>query len=250
MNHYSTPANTRLYAIGDIHGHLDALDRMHEAIFQDLLDDPAPDHVEIIYMGDYIDRGAENKGVIERLIERRDRGDGVPKTFLKGNHEIAMLDFMSDPLDSSAWLKWGGLETLDSYGIKLNLEAVLPGEIEKAAKSLAQALPDAHAKFLESTQLFYQSGDYLFVHAGIHPLKSFEHQTEPDFTNIRKPFLDWHKDPLYRPLPYKVVHGHSIEAEPQNLPHRVGLDTGYYKTGVLTCGVFEGSDIRFLQVRN
>jgi serine/threonine protein phosphatase 1 len=222
---------------------------MHERIAADLLESP-PQEAEIVYLGDYIDRGPDSRGVIELLIGRAGRGDGIGKTFLLGNHEHGMLEFMRDPYSDlgSIWLDWGGRETLESYGFTLP-PVVLPTEREDLGQGLARALPPSHRAFLEGLSTQAMLGDYLFAHAGVDPRKPLDQQALSDLTFIREPFLSWHLDPLYKPLPRKVVHGHTIAEEPQNLPHRVGVDTGAYAGGPLSCAVLEGESVRFLQVR-
>lgn len=245
---YKTPDNMRIYAIGDIHGHGELLNKMHEAITMDLLVGE-PEHAHIVYLGDYIDRGPDSRGVIERLIERRDRGDGVPKSFLKGNHEAALFEFMADP-SADGWLKWGGRETLESYGIVFDHdEVILPAEKERAAEQMRGMIPAEHIEFLDGLDVSVSLGGYFFAHAGVDPLLPFDEQTEASLTRIREPFLSWHENLMYAPLPQRVVHGHSIYKEPEAQVHRVSVDTGAYEHGVLTAAVLDGVDVRFLQVK-
>lgn len=244
---YEIPEGLRVYAIGDVHGYLDLLRAMHDVISKDLLQD-APEAAHIVYLGDYVDRGPDSRGVIECLMERRDRGDGIEKTFIRGNHEDGMFQFMRDPLNA-AWLKWGGIETLASYGIYPDRpDAITAGERERLSEALRQAMPEAHIAFLQSCVSAKVIGDYLFAHAGMDPLKPLDAQSHADFSRTRQPFLSWHKEPDYTPLEKRVVHGHTISIEPTERPHRVGVDTGAYEHGVLTAGVFEGGSVRFLQV--
>jgi serine/threonine protein phosphatase 1 len=243
---YEIPPGLRVYAIGDIHGHLAALDAMHEAISMDLLARP-PESAHIVYLGDYIDRGPDGRGVIERLIERRDRGDGIPKTFLKGNHEAAVFEFMDDPLGSD-WLKYGGMDTLASYGIRFESAIALPAEAERAAEFMREAIPRAHFEFLQALSLSLVIGDYFFAHAGVDPAKPLDRQSERDLTCIRQPFLSWHESPVFRPLSHRVVHGHSVSEAPVIRPHRIGVDTGHFAGGPLSAAVLEGREVRFLQV--
>ena len=246
MKKYYLPDGLRVYAIGDVHGHLDALKQMHELISQDLLKG-APDSVHIVYLGDYIDRGPDSRGVIDYLMERRDRGDGIAKSFIKGNHETALFEFMKSPL-SHDWLRYGGIETLASYGVKFEQDVPLPAEKERAAELMRTAIPAEHFEFFEALELSVGLGDYLFAHAGIDPYKLLDQQTEKDFTRIREPFLSWHLREDYEPLDMKVVHGHSLYPEPEDQPHRVSVDTGRYEGGPLTAAVIEADQVRFLQV--
>jgi len=243
---YSTPEDTRIYAIGDVHGYVDLLEKMHEAISMDLLREP-PVNAHIVYLGDYIDRGPDSRGVIECLIGRRDRGDGIDKSFIRGNHEDGMMEFMREPLHAN-WLKWGGVQTLASYGITFEGEVPLPGEKERAAEVMRTVIPAAHFDFFEMLELSQEIGDYFFAHAGVDPFKSFGDQTHKDLTRMRQPFLSWHKDPLYAPFSKRVVHGHTISSGPIERPHRIGVDTGAYDGGGLSAVVLERDEVRFLSV--
>lgn len=241
---YHIPSGQRVYAIGDIHGYPDALMRMEQAIEADL-QAGAPGAVHIVYLGDYIDRGPDCRRVIDLLIEAAARGDGVERHFIEGNHERYLIDFLEvgDIPSVYQWLHWGGRQTLESYGAVLKEAVPLPSEIEAAREKLLKSMSQDHRAFLNGLLLTREMGDYLFVHAGIDPLKPLDQQTARDLQNIRKPFLNWEK-----PLAKKIVHGHTVEREPQNLTHRIGIDTGLYQGGKLTCAVLEGAAVRFLQV--
>jgi serine/threonine protein phosphatase 1 len=246
---YSAPEGMRVYAIGDVHGQRTMLADMHEAIMMDLLSGDAPQETHVVYLGDYVDRGPDSKGVIDDLIARRDRGDGVAKTFLLGNHERGMLSFLENGSHAESWLHWGGVQTLHSYGVEQDKEILLPAEIEGAIEALNAVLPDDHRAFLKTLEPYQVIGDYIFAHAGIDPQKSLEQQSLQDLTFIRQPFLSWHKDPQYTPFEKRVVHGHTISKEPMLRPHRIGVDTGAYEDGgKLTCVVLEDESVRFLQV--
>ncbi|MGH1397902.1 MAG: metallophosphoesterase [Alphaproteobacteria bacterium] len=254
MNHanphnYQIPSGIRVYAIGDVHGHVDLLAQMHEAIFADIARD-TPEWAVIVTLGDYVDRGPDSRGVIDFLMGQAARDDGVGRVFIRGNHEDGMFDFMREPF-SSAWLQWGGIETLRSYGVEFDVDdyaAILPREREDAAAALKAALPKAHVRFLEACVSSHVIGDYLFAHAGVDPLKPLAEQVHKDFSRSRQPFLSWYKEADYAPLEKRVVHGHTIGKEPIERPHRVGVDTGAYESGVLSAAVVEGGEIRFLQV--
>lgn len=243
---YRLPQGLRVYAIGDVHGCLGLLKRMHEAISSDLLETP-PERAHIVYLGDYIDRGPDSRGVMDCLIERSMRGDGIGKTFLIGNHELGLFEFLENPLRED-WLKWGGREALESYGLKVP-DVLLPADVEKLCHAFLDVLPPHHLDFLHDLETHVVIGDYLFAHAGVDPRKSITEQALSDFTFIRQPFLNWHLEPFYSPFPYKVVHGHTISPQPENLPHRIGVDTGAYKGGGLSCAVLDGAEVRFLGVK-
>lgn len=243
---FAMPEDTRVYAIGDVHGHLLALERMHDAISADLIDTEYAGQVHIVYMGDYIDRGPDSKGVLDFLIGRLGRKDGIQKTFLEGNHEIIMQDFLRAPESSAgmAWLQYGGVEAMKSYGLEFEGDMPIPSEYVTAAKTLARVLPESHRSFLSSLADAIEIGDYFFAHAGVNPKKPLSAQEPHDLAFIREPFLSWNK-----PLDKMIVHGHSIVPEPEILPHRIGIDTGVYQPGgKLSAGVFEGNTVRFLKV--
>lgn len=237
---YRIPQGFRVFAIGDVHGCLDLLKKMQDAIAGDLIDNP-PEAAHIVYLGDYIDRGPDSRGVIEYLIERQARGDGIAKTFLLGNHELGLFEFLDDPLKED-WLKWGGREAVESYGIAVP-PVLLPSEAERLCRDLRAVLPESHLSFLRSLQTHTVIGDYVFAHAGIDPRKTLAGQDVSDFTFIREPFLSWP-----HAMPMRVVHGHTITPQPEVLSHRIGVDTGAYKGGGLSCAVLEGDSVRFLRV--
>ncbi len=246
---YKTPDNMRIYAIGDVHGHLDLLIKMHQVIFNDLDENP-PGQARIITLGDYIDRGPDSRGVIEYLIHAHDNDNGIGRDILRGNHEDGMFEFLSNPLHED-WLHWGGIQTCESYGVSVDGDEalVMPDEKQRVAQAMINALPDDHVTFLKSRPTSIVHGDYLFAHAGVNPLIPLHEQTDKALTRMRQPFLNWHQADEYTPLPKKIVHGHSIEREPSNLPHRIGVDTCAFGRGVLSAAVLDGDDVRFLQVR-
>ena len=230
----TTPDGRRLYAIGDIHGALDCLDRLIGKIEKDAggLSD-----AQLIFLGDYVDRGPDSKGVIDRLIELKNNHPDV--IFLKGNHEAVMLDFLSDPEEALEWLEWGGDQTLRSYGVS--------GALTKAGGDLSaalnEALPKTHRDFLDSLDLTYAAGDYLFVHAGVRPGVAIEDQEESDLLWIRKRFHDAAANE--RP-DCTIVHGHHPTKRPDDAGWRIGVDTGACWSGVLTAVCLNGTKRKFI----
>jgi len=231
---------TRVYAIADIHGRLDLLIGLETTIRADLDARPTAEPL-ICYLGDYIDRGPASAGVIRRLAAARQ--DEVRRVFLKGNHEDRMLAFMDDPVSNGpAWMNFGGREALASYGVP---EAETGRENWPLLRDrLAAALPPSHLDFLQNLQLAMRWGDYLFVHAGLNPARDLADQDPHDLIWIREPFLSSDRN-----WGLRVVHGHVVVPEPVFRANRIGLDTGAYKSGVLTCAAMEGSDIRILRGR-
>ena len=154
---------------------------------------------------------------------------------------------MNDPIGHD-WLRYGGLQTLASYGITFENDVPLPAEIENVPERMKSHIPSSHFEFFRSLQLELELGDYLFVHAGVDPTKPLKRQSAQVLTRVREPFLNWHKNPAYKPLEKMIVHGHTVSKEPCVRPHRIGLDTGFYEGGALTAGVFERQKVRFLQI--
>ncbi|MET0375530.1 MAG: serine/threonine protein phosphatase, partial [Rhizorhabdus sp.] len=141
------------------------------------------------------------------------------------------------------WLRWGGLATLKSYGVMLPRVNDPVERNQIISDAISAALPPHHRDFLDRLEVSIQSGDYLFVHAGIRPGRSVEGQSRHDMLSIREPFLSSGKI-----LPCRVVHGHSVAFEVQSMPCRIGIDTGAYATGRLSSVMIEGDRTEILSV--
>lgn len=227
----------RAYAIGDIHGRLDLLNLLLERIEADRAGQP-PARTFVIFLGDYIDRGPDSAGVIERLRTYRP-ADATP-VFLSGNHEEVLLKILAGERGIFAsWLKFGGAECAESYGMDV---AALRRLDEVSALALVKAkVPRAHRDFLEHCADTFRFGDYLFVHAGIRPGIAIDEQDRSDLRWIRDPFLSDAKD-----HGFVVVHGHTIVERVEERPNRIAIDTGAYHSGILTCLVVEEGERRYL----
>jgi len=236
----SVPEGTRVYAVGDIHGRLDLLDRLHAIIVNDW--NTAPTQVaHLIYLGDYVDRGPNSAGVLERLSQ--EMFVGFRRTLIGGNHEEMLLAFLDDPNAGTAWRQLGGLETLLSY--RVDVPRVLADQgFGGLANELAARIPDHHLALLKSLTLATSVGDYFFCHAGVRPGVPLSAQTPRDLRWIRQEFLSSDQD-----FGAVVVHGHSPTEQPDVRANRINIDTGAYATGCLTCLVLEGETRRFLQAR-
>lgn len=236
---FSVPDGFRVYAVGDIHGRADLLRRLHQAIIKDSRDHPVENNL-IVYLGDYLDRGAYVKQTLDEL--KLDLPAGFTARYLMGNHERLFLDFLQNPSVLQFWLDLGGHATLMSYGIRLprssGFKPELAGEI---CRELLEKMPRDHLEFLKDLEPFLLFGDYLFVHAGIRPGVAPEKQKPEDIYWIREDFLCCTEDHGFR-----VVHGHTIHEQAREYPNRIGIDTGAYATGVLSCAVFENSRVRYL----
>lgn len=232
------PEDRRLYAIGDIHGRLDLLEGLLERVRRDDQTRGGPQG-ELIFLGDLVDRGPDSAQVIERLMTLRDERPGT--RFLLGNHEEVFLAALGGEMKAlRLFHRIGGAETIFSYGITPHDYAA--AGFDELSRMLAAAVPESHRAFLESFEDLIVEGDYVFVHAGIRPGVSIEEQRPSDLRWIREDFLSSDV-----PMEKVVVHGHSICDEVVELPHRIGLDTGAYRCGILTAMGFEGHERWILQ---
>jgi serine/threonine protein phosphatase 1 len=233
------PEGLRIYAVGDIHGRADLLDRMHALVAADAAAFTGPR--EIVYLGDFIDRGRDSKGVVERVLKHVP--DGLKPRYIKGNHDAALLAFLSDAETYRVWKNFGAAETLLSYGVRPPLYDS-PEAIEEARTALAASLPSDHLAFFNNLEPMVIAGDYAFVHAGVRPGVAIENQDEQDLLWIRDEFLSSSGS-----FGKVVVHGHTPMPAPVRTQNRISVDTGAYATGVLSCTVLEGETARFLQAR-
>lgn len=232
------PAGQRLYAIGDIHGRVDLLDRLLEQIQADATRDPTLSNT-LIFLGDYVDRGLDSAPVLERLSQGPPPGFGA--IHLLGNHEETVLQFLRDAEAGARWLKFGGQATLLSYGIRRPPGLAEAAWLFHAQQELRRTLPPTHLAFLRRLRRYVTVGGYLFVHAGIRPNVPLDAQENDDLLWIRDDFLTSKED-----HGWVVVHGHSITDEPDERPNRIGIDTGAYASGRLTALVLEGAERRYL----
>ncbi len=224
----------RIYAIGDIHGRSDCIRRIHEKIESESHFDR--EDVAIVYLGDYIDRGPDSKGVIEELLRLRRR---VRQVFLLGNHEYAMWMFMVGELPYGVWKQWGGDSTLKSYGAG---SAVLKDSDDQIRRWIKENLPPSHREFMLGLKKYHKERGHIFVHAGLRPEVGLASQQVEDLVMIRDEFLD---SPLY--VEESVVYGHTIHERPSIVDRKIGIDTGAYKTGRLTALVIDGKGYRFIE---
>lgn len=209
------PSVMRSYVIGDIHGCLDELASLIEAL-------PLEPNDRLVFLGDYIDRGPDSQGVVSYLLELRQKS-GREMIFLKGNHEDMLLSFIGLPGQyGEMFLYNGGRVTLSSYGIAAP---------HSSPEEIRLRIPRAHLEFFRTLKTYYITDSFLCVHAGIHPVKPLEAQSESELLWIRNEFIyNSHR------LPYTVLFGHT----PQNavffdLPYKVGLDTGLVYGNKLSC---------------
>lgn len=233
------PAEHRVYAIGDIHGRVDLLRRLHDMILDDARD-AAPERRTVVYLGDYIDRGMHSREVIDLLLD-----EPLPdfeRVHLLGNHEEFVLEFASNLRSAHVWLINGGDTTLHSYGVDVPAIVHRDQDLEGARDDFFARIPSSHMAFLRGLRLYYEIGDYFFVHAGVRPGVPLERQNPADLVWIRDEFLNSDAD-----FGKIVVHGHTIGREVEERANRIGIDTGAYRSGVLSCLVLQGTGRSVLQ---
>lgn len=231
-----------VYAVGDIHGRYDLLADLLARIAADYRPRALGRPPVLVFCGDYIDRGPQPAEVLEALLWLQ-RDGPFELHLLKGNHEQAMLDFLEDPAGGGPWLRNGGVETLVGYGVAPPAADADPAVLARTRDDLLARLPASHLRLLQSLKLQVTFGDYAFVHAGVRPGTALAAQLEADLLWIREDFIR-------APGPFEkiIVHGHSwVSDRPQVLPHRVGVDTGAYATGVLSAVRLEDGALGMLQ---
>lgn len=229
------PQGVRVYAVGDIHGCASELDALIDSIVRDRRNWNGRAH--LLFVGDYVDRGPDSKGVVDRML---DLPDGFEICYLRGNHDQTLLDFLADPSVFRAWRDFGGRETLLSYGVTPPRFEEMSA-FEEARDRFRAALPASHLAFFEALPLFARIGGYFFVHAGVRPGIGLDRQNTEDLLWIRDEFLVSPEQ-----FGMVVVHGHTPTPQPVRRHNRIGIDTGCYATQVLSAAVLEGNGCRFI----
>jgi serine/threonine protein phosphatase 1 len=240
----SAPEGVALYVIGDVHGRADLLHTLLRKIAHDAARQEAGIERELIFLGDYIDRGPDSRGVIDLILSTVAERDFWRVTALKGNHEAALLQFLKEPEFWPMWSEFGARETLLSYGVPPPTPASDQDDRIRASRQLAAAVPPAHLEFFEGLELAADRGDYFCAHAGVRPGAPLDRQTEQDLLWIRDDFLR-----SERRLQKVIVHGHTPAEEAYIGRHRIGLDTGAYATSVLTAIKLKGTEQVLIQAR-
>ncbi|WP_380874684.1 bis(5'-nucleosyl)-tetraphosphatase [Sphingomonas sp. DBB INV C78] len=233
-----------VYAIGDIHGSYQPLKALLQRVVPDATARAHGRCPILIFCGDYVDRGPQSSDVLDALVWLK-RRPNFEIHLLKGNHEQALLAFLEDPEDAEGWLEFGGVATLRSYGVEPPDPRLGPDDCYRARDQFLDAMPAAHLRLLERLELMIGIGDYAFVHAGVRPSRPLDQQHEDDLLWIRREFLD-----ATAPSHKTIVHGHSWHSDqPEILPHRIGIDTGAYETGILTALRLEDGQVETIQSR-
>lgn len=219
----TTPA--AIYAIGDVHGCLDLLLALEDQIIEDAAGIEGDRW--IVMIGDVVDRGTSSARTLDHLLARPP--NGFRRYCLMGNHEAMMLDFLMQPRAKSAWLEYGGRETLLSYGMPHDqLTRGLTND--RSARQLIDAyVPSEHIDFLSSLPLVIETPESILVHAGLRPGVSLANQSELDIIGYRD---DFSAD--FAEFEKTVVHGHTIREMPLVTPWRIAIDTGAYASGRLS----------------
>lgn len=231
----SVPDGERYYVVGDVHGRLDLFDALKAAIEEDDRE-AGPADTTVVLLGDLVDRGPASAGVI---ASARDWGNARKVRYLAGNHEEMFLESFSDLEMLRHFVKHGGRETILSYGIPKSEYREL--SLEELQDELANIVPRGDRDFLASFEEMIIAGDYLFVHAGIDPNRPIDEQRRSDLLWIRDRFLR-----STEPLSHVVVHGHTIFDEVEDCGNRIGIDTGAFRSGMLTALVLEGEERRYI----
>ncbi|WP_171230544.1 metallophosphoesterase family protein [Ruegeria sp. HKCCA4008] len=222
-----------VYVVGDLHGQVAELERALSLI----RGDGGPD-AQIVFLGDYVDRGPDSRGLIERLIAGRDAG--LNWVTLLGNHDRMFAWFMEDTprhdphlLVGYHWLheRLGGVETLRSYGVEFEGQI----RLEDLHRMAQAAVPKSHLTFLRDLVLMHQTPQLAFVHAGIRPGVPLNAQRDNDLVWIRQDFHA-HRGPH----PKLIVHGHTPVDRATHYGNRVNLDTGAGYGRPVGVAVFEG----------
>lgn len=239
-----TPFGTVVYAIGDIHARHDLLAALQHGIKADMRA-RRPQRTVIVYLGDYLCRGGDSRQAVELILDWRPADCGpVTLVALKGNHEDLVLRYLGGELEAGRhWFDFGGLDALRHYGVDVG-DGVARDDatLEALRARFAEVLPARHQDFFRRLKASHREGGYHFVHAGVRPGVQLDAQDDHDQMWIRKRFLESGED-----HGATVVHGHSTVREPEVRHNRIGIDTGAYASGVLTCLVLDGAERSFLQ---
>lgn len=236
----ATPADTVIWAVGDVHGRLDLLSPLVEALIADL-DAAETSRKAVVFLGDYIDRGPDSKGVLDLLAGLKDR-TGLELHFLRGNHEDRMEAFLADAAYGPGWCDYGGREALQSYGVTPPFDKTDTDGWDAACEDLNAGVSAEQRAFLAGQAYSVSIGDYFFAHAGAEPGLPLDQQDPQQLMWVRQSFLD-------HPVPFEkmVVHGHTPTEEVHADHRRIGIDTGAYATGILTGLRLEGEARELLQ---
>ena len=198
----------RIFVIGDVHGYLNKLQELWAKIR------PDPERDEIVFLGDYIDRGPDSREVVESVIQVQKRFSRT--TCLIGNHEFMFLDYLTYRKDPWSFFLNGGVETIHSYDL--------------TGDDIEAKIPEEHIAFFNTLKPYYETEAYIFVHAGLREGIPLSEQTLDDLVWIRREFLECKND-----FGKLVIFGHTPFPRPFVQANKIGIDTGAGYGGMLTC---------------
>lgn len=221
-------------AIGDVHGRADLMGSLLEG----LSTSPYAD-LPIVFVGDYVDRGEHSSDVLRDLMARA--ADSNIKC-LRGNHEEMLLNFLEDPIRQGArWLRYGGLQTMASFGAPNVPQTASEPEWIAARDALVDAMGAEMIDWLYGLPTLWQTGNVAVVHAGADPAQPIDMQDPHIFVWGHPKFdSDDRADGVW------VVHGHTIVDNAIAEDGRVSIDTGAYATGVLSAAIITPGDVSFV----
>lgn len=227
-----------MYAVGDIHGRHDLLLRLLDRILDDATAFDAPP--ALVFLGDYIDRGEGASETVELLTAVAGWSE-AETVFLMGNHEQMLLRFLREPETGAHWLRFGGLQTLMSYGVGSAANLHREGGARRVRAELTEAL-GPHLGFIEGLRLSHRAGNLFFAHAGADPALPVEEQDVATLLWGCRAFLRTDRDDGIW-----VVHGHTVVEHPVAARGRISVDTGAYFSGRLTAARITGGKVTFIQ---
>ena len=227
------------YAIGDIHGCDGLLIRLLDKIKKD----DKTRNTDIVFVGDYVDRGEESAAVLRRLFAMSEDSTSTSVTCLMGNHEDMMLKFIDNPIERGPrWLQYGGLQTLASFGVRGITTTTTGIALEEARDKLAFDMGEPLIAWLRDLPTFWQSGNIAVVHAGADPEVAINAQQSRVLKWGHKAFAhQLRTDGIW------VVHGHTIVDQANATDGRIAIDTGAYATGQLTAAQISDQEVQFLK---
>lgn len=236
----ATPPGTTILAVGDVHGCAAQLDALVTVLAGVVAEAGSKGRAaETVLLGDYVDRGPDSLGVLDRLPLLPARL-GCPVTALVGNHDLAMREALrpAPTGEEVAEWAWMGGTVLRELGVPPPRVPVRdPAGFAAVARD---ALGAARLAALDGLVPLHRAGGYLFVHGGVHPALPLEEHALHDLVWMREPFLETDR----WPHDFAVVHGHTILG-PQVRRHRVGTDAGCFHTGILAAVELEDDRLRF-----
>jgi serine/threonine protein phosphatase 1 len=202
----------KIFVIGDIHGTASKLDRLMAKLNINATEDT------LVFVGDYIDRGPDPKRVIDTILELRKVIDNV--ICLRGNHEQMFLDYYLENKEEDLFISNGGITTLISYGF------------HGSSVKETMVIPESHMDFLMTLKPYYETDDFIFVHAGLRPGIPLERQNVSDLLWLRYDFINSRYD-----FGKTVVFGHTPLSYdmPFIKKNKICVDTGAVFGGKLTC---------------